>query len=163
MTLTNSAFDWTEFVRVPNDSTEQLVTSCDDDFLKTEECLPVMSYITGYCYFAINKKLQCIYCKSRMTCNDRDAARLNAMLNAQPRQSKKNAQPRQSKKNAQPRQSKKNAQPRQSKKNAQPRQSTTTRTSFVDVIQMLTSLCLLRGVARRPCLNSGSLAGSSIT
>jgi len=145
MTLTNSAFDWTEFVRVPNDSTEQLVTSCDDDFLKTEECLPVMSYITGYCYFAINKKLQCIYCKSRMTCNDRDAARLNAMLNAQPRQSKKNAQPR------------------QSKKNAQPRQSTTTRTSFVDVIQMLTSLCLLRGVARRPCLNSGSLAGSSIT
>ena len=136
MTLTNSAFDWTEFVRVPNDSTEQLVTSCDDDFLKTEECLPVMSYITGYCYFAINKKLQCIYCKSRMTCNDRDAARLNAMLNAQPRQSKKNAQPR---------------------------QSTTTRTSFVDVIQMLTSLCLLRGVARTPCLNSGSLAGSSIT
>jgi len=36
ITLTNFDFDWSEFVRVPNDSTEQLVLLCDDDFLKAE-------------------------------------------------------------------------------------------------------------------------------
>jgi len=44
------------------------VLLCDDDFVKVEEYLPVITYISGYVCFAMNKKLKCIYCKSRMTC-----------------------------------------------------------------------------------------------
>ena len=65
-TLAN--FDWNDFVCIPNYSSEQLVLPCDDDFLKVEEYLPVITYIAGYVCFAINKKLKCIYCESRMTC-----------------------------------------------------------------------------------------------
>jgi len=70
--LINFDFDWTEFVHVPNDSTEQLMLLCDDDFLKAEEYFPVITYIAGYVCFAINKKLQCIYCKTLTICNDGD-------------------------------------------------------------------------------------------
>jgi len=34
LTLANFDFNWNDFVCVPNDSTEQLVLPCDDDFLK---------------------------------------------------------------------------------------------------------------------------------
>ena len=37
ITLANFDFDWNDFLCVPNDSTEQLVLLCDDDFLKDEE------------------------------------------------------------------------------------------------------------------------------
>jgi len=46
ITLVN--FDSNDFVCVPNDSTEQLVLLCDDDFLKVEESLPVITYIAEY-------------------------------------------------------------------------------------------------------------------
>jgi len=51
ITLTNFEFDWYEFDRVPNDSTE-----CDDDFLKTGEYLPVVTHIAGHVCFAVNKQ-----------------------------------------------------------------------------------------------------------
>ena len=71
-------FDLTEFVRVPNDSSEQLVLLCDDDFLKAEEYLHVITYIAGYVCFATNETLQCIYCKSRITCHDGDVPYIKA-------------------------------------------------------------------------------------
>jgi len=54
------------------------VLLCDDDFLKVEESLPVITYIAGYVCFAINKKLQCIYCKSLMTCDCGDVPNIKA-------------------------------------------------------------------------------------
>ena len=40
--------------------------------MKVEEYLLAITYIAGYICFAINKKLQCIYSKSRLTwdCGD---------------------------------------------------------------------------------------------
>jgi len=76
--LANFDFDWNYFVCVPNDSTDQQMLLCDDDFFKVEESLPVITYIAGYVCFAINKTLQCIYCKSLMTCDCSDVPNIKA-------------------------------------------------------------------------------------
>ena len=76
--MENFDLDLNDFVCAPNDSTEQLVLLCDDDFVKVEKYLPVITSIAGYVCFAINKKLQCIYCKSQLTCDCGDVPNIEA-------------------------------------------------------------------------------------
>ena len=47
MTLTNFEQDWNEFGRVPNDSNEQPVLLCHDDFVKVEEIYPWLLILLG--------------------------------------------------------------------------------------------------------------------
>ena len=56
LTLTNFELNRNQFGRVLNDSNEQPVLLCDDDFVKVEEYLPVITYIAGYVCFSINKR-----------------------------------------------------------------------------------------------------------
>ena len=57
---------------------EQSVLLCDDDFVKVEEYLPVITYIAGYVCFSINKRLKCICCKRRMICDTADVQYIEA-------------------------------------------------------------------------------------
>ena len=78
ITLTSFELNWNQFGRVPNDSNEKPVLLCDDDFVKGEEYLPVITYIAGYVCFSINKRLKCICCKRRMICDAADVKYIEA-------------------------------------------------------------------------------------
>ena len=58
ITLTNFELNWKQLDRLLNDSNEQPVLLCNDDFVKVEEYLPIITYVAGYVCFFINKRLK---------------------------------------------------------------------------------------------------------
>ena len=67
ITLSNFKLDWKDFSQETGcDSINFSVELSSEDRDSAREYIPVITYIAGYCCFAVSKKLQCDFCKIRM-------------------------------------------------------------------------------------------------
>ena len=66
ISLTDFSLDWTDLEECDVASYYPVnIEVCDVQ--AAQEHLPVLTYIAGYCCYSINKKLQCVECKHRIT------------------------------------------------------------------------------------------------